>query len=185
MKSVRFSQVVAACGKPEVYLLLTKADPEFLKALAADRIMMIPGENSGSKAQHGEVGYDEKQRGQLLLFPKSLKKFAGLTIVGIKYDLLAEQGGGEKKTAPKASPKPTTPTKKSTRREPDESAASPRKKEKVPPAKVIAFPKKEVVEEDDDDPRIEDLRTYAREALKALEKGNSVAAYNLIKRIVD
>ena len=75
MKTARFSQVVAKSGKPEVYLLLTKDDHVFRKAVAGNQIMMIPGKGRSSKSDYGLVGYDEKQRGQLLLFPKSLKKF--------------------------------------------------------------------------------------------------------------
>ena len=100
MKSVRFSKVVEKCGKPEVYLLMSETDPEFHKALEAGKIMSLVGRSHGAGTEYGTVGYDKKRHGQLLLFPKSLKSFADAKIVGIKYDLFAEDHGMTKRKSP-------------------------------------------------------------------------------------
>src|ERR1700727_1194309 len=99
MKSVRFSKVVEKSGRPEVYLLMSETDPEFHKALEADKIMSLSNESHGSGTEYGTVGYDKKRHGQLLLFPKSLKSFAGAKIVGIKYELFDEDRDSAKEAS--------------------------------------------------------------------------------------
>ena len=182
MKTVRFSKVVEKAGKPEVYLLMTETDPDFQKALHADKIMSLSDDSHGAGTEYGTVGYDKKRKGQLLLFPKTLKSFEEMKVVGIKYELFAEEEAVEaptkKKAAAKESPKKARVHPKS------KPASRPAKKgEKAPAAKVIHFPKPEP-EDDDEDETVSELKGYARQALRALEKNNSVAAYNLLKRIV-
>jgi hypothetical protein len=41
MKTVRFSKVVEERGKPMVNLLMTETDPDFQKALHADKMMSL------------------------------------------------------------------------------------------------------------------------------------------------
>jgi hypothetical protein len=180
MNTVRFSKVVEKCGKPEVYLLMTETDPDFQKALHADKIMSLSDDSHGAGTEYGIVGYDKKRKGQLLLFPKTLKAFEEMKIVGIKYDLFAEEEADEpapKKKAAKESQKAKPHTAK-------KRASRPSKKPpKAPPAKVIHFPKPEPDAEEEDD-SVAAIKGYARQALRALEKNNSVAAYNLLKRIV-
>ena len=81
MKTTRFSEVVAQCGRPEVYLLFDPNDAEFRAALKGHRVMTVVEERSATA--YGAVGYDADRHGQLLLFPKSLKLFEGARIVGI------------------------------------------------------------------------------------------------------
>ena len=186
MASVRFSKVVQKCGKPEVYLLMSETDPEFHKALEADKIMSLSDESHGSGTEYGTVGYDKKRHGQLLLFPKSLKTFTDAKIVGIKYDLFAEDHGNDEE---KKSPSSGKKVKKTKIRKPEPSAkpaarkAAKKKKAEPKPAakKLIPFPAKR---EEDDDEDADDLKASVRQALRALEKGNSVAAYNILKRII-
>jgi hypothetical protein len=180
MKTVRFSKVVEKCGKPEVYLLMTETDSDFQKALHADKIMSLSDDSHGAGTEFGTVGYDKKRKGQLLLFPKTLKAFEEMKIVGIKYDLFVEEEADEpapKKKAAKESQKAKPHTAKKKASLPSE------KPPKAPPAKVIHFPKPEPDDEEEDE-SVTALKGYARQALRALEKNNSVAAYNLLKRIV-
>lgn len=95
MKTVRFSKVVEKCGKPEVYLLMTETDPDFQKALHADRIMSLSDDSHGAGTEYGTIGYDKKRKGQLLMFHKTVKAFKELKVVGIKYDLFAEDEPSE------------------------------------------------------------------------------------------
>ena len=184
MKTVRFSKVVEKCGKPEVYLLMTETDPDFQKALDADKVMSLSDDSHGAGTEFGAVGYDKKRKGQLLVFPKSLKSFAEAKIVGIKYDLFSEEESSE------PSLKKKTPAKNAVLRKvkaPAAKKATPhpaKKVQKAPAAKVIHFPKGEKADEDDDE-SVSELKDLARQAFRALEKGNSVAAYNILKRIID
>lgn len=89
MKTVRFTQVVEAAGRPEPYTLWMepKDDPVFQRALKAHRVLSVHQETVGTKADYGEVGFNGV-KGELLIFPKSLRRFAGRRVVGVKYDLL-------------------------------------------------------------------------------------------------
>ena len=188
MKTVRFGSVVETSGRPEVYLLLVdpKKDPEFQKALKADRVMTV--HHAPGKTDFGAVGYDPDSRGQLLLFPRSLKKFAGARIVGLDYDLLDEEHESAKKIAPKAKskpaarPKPESKTKSGPKLKPE-----PKEEEEKPaPAKVIPFTKPTPPEEEEEESEeVAELKAVIRRALKALELGKEVAAYNLLKKSVN
>ena|ERR1700683_4117730 len=182
MKTVRFSKVVEKCGKPEVYLLMTETDPDFQRCLHDVKIMSLSDDSHGAGTEYGIVGYDKKRKGQLLLFPKTLKAFEEMKVVGIKYDLFAEEETSEpspkKKTTAKEFPKKAKvrPSTKPVSRPPKKAA-------KKASSKVIHFPKPEVDDEEKNETAAE-LKGYARQAMRALEKNNSVAAYNLLKRIV-
>ena len=182
MKTVRFSKVVEKSGRPEVYLLMSETDPDFRKALDAGKIISLSREAHGAGTEYGIVGCDKKSHGQLLIFPRSLKAFAGSKVVGIKYDLLAEDSGGrdEKPSRKKELKKP----KERPSKRPMPAKPPPKKLQKAEPRparKLIPFPapktKQAVSKTDDSKPQI-------RQAMCALEKGNSVAAYNILKQIV-
>jgi hypothetical protein len=181
MKTVRFSKVVGKSGKPEVYLLMSETDPVFHKALEAEKILSLSKDAHGSGPEFGTVGYDQKRHGQLLLFPKSLKAFADTKVVGIKYELLEKSSSDSPASTHHSiggkAPKRKAPPKKA--REPIKA----KKAERVPkkaPKKVIPFPRKETEEDDEDS----EIKAIVRQAMHALEKGNSVAGYNLLKRII-
>ncbi len=183
MKTVRFSKVVEKSGRPEVYLLMSETDPDFRKALDAGRIMGLSGESYGAGTEYGTVGYDKTSHGQLLIFPKSLKAFVGTKVVGIKYDLLAEDSGRQnEKPSRKKEPKKSNqkPSKRPVPAEP-RSKKKQKKTEPKPARKLIPFPaeKKETVTA-----KTHDSNAQIRHAMRALEKGNSVAAYNILKQIV-
>ena len=187
MKSVRFSKVVEKSGKPEVYLLMSETDPDFHKALEAGKIMSLSDESHGSGTEYGTVGYDKKRHGQLLIFPKSLKSFSNARIVGIKYDLFADEGGHDEKET-SATPgkrgkgRKEKPVKPKPGKQPKKEKISKKKVNPKPVAKkLIPFPATSDEHEDDEE---DDLRAAVRQAMRALEKGNSVAAYNILKRIV-
>ncbi len=175
MKTVRFSQVVKKAGRPEVYLPLSKSDPTLKKAIAAHRVMTLLGEPHGSKNDYGEVGFREKAHGQFLIFPRSLKAFEGMRVVGIKYGLF--EGAEEVSVKPKKPAKTSvnkSKTKKTVENEEGEHDGV--------HDKIVAFPRHE--EADEEDGYVEELKGYAQKALDALEKGNQVAAYNLLKLLL-
>jgi hypothetical protein len=181
MKTVRFTSVVEASGRPEVYLLLTdpKKDGDFQKALKADRVMTLHHAPAAGKTDFGEVGYHADARGQVLVFPRSLKKFAGTRVIGIDYELLKEEHVAAKKAA-KARPE---------LRKKASAASKPKREREEPPPpapeKVIPFTKPEPVEEEEESEDVAEIKAAIRRALKALEAGKQVAAFNILKRVVE
>jgi hypothetical protein len=90
VRTVRFAQVVEECGEPEVYTLWQKpdADRHFQSHIKNNRIMTI--QKSGSGTEFGVVGFNERKGATYLVFPKSLKRFAGKRIVGINWALVGQ-----------------------------------------------------------------------------------------------
>ena len=90
VKTARFAQVVEKCGKPQVYTLWQKpsADRHFQSQLKNNRVMTILKSESGT--DFGIVGLKESKEARYLIFPKSLKSFAGMRIVGIDWSLVRE-----------------------------------------------------------------------------------------------
>jgi hypothetical protein len=141
--TVRFSQAVQIAGTPEPYTLwLDPAkDRTFQAALKDHRVMMVHQKGAGTTSDWGEVGYEKRHAGVLLVFPKSLKNLEGKRVVGIKYELLAagepeEPSGPAKVDKPAAKkPKDATPVEpeKVTEKE-EETPAEPAKAAEKPAA---------------------------------------------------
>ena len=91
MKTARFAKVVEKAGKPTAYSLWQSStkDANFQKALKAHRIMTVHHETVGTTKDYGTVGYTKDKQALLFLFPKSVKRFEGKRIIGIKYELVA------------------------------------------------------------------------------------------------
>jgi len=178
VKTARFSNVVEKFGEPEAYLLLMDPakDQTFQAAVKSQRVMTVLQEVVGTKTDHGEVGYKPGRSRQFLVFPKSLRGFAARTVVGIKYELLGSREVPNRERAP--APRPP--------KKPKPKAASKVRREKPePPAmrKVVAF--QPAPEDDEEDEEIAALKKQVRRAMAVLEEGKAVAAFNLLKRIVN
>ncbi len=87
VKTARFAEVVEKCGGPQSYTLWRQPadDPQLKKLLTQHRIMTI---RRGAGADFGEVGFHKAKSTIYLQFPKSLKRFEGQRIVGIKWELV-------------------------------------------------------------------------------------------------
>jgi hypothetical protein len=87
VKTARFAEVVEKCGQPRSYTLWRKPpdDPQLKKLLAQNRIMTI---RRGAGADFGEVGFHKAKSTIYLQFSKSLKRFEGDRIVGIKWEMV-------------------------------------------------------------------------------------------------
>lgn len=196
MKTVRFARVVEACGRPHVHALWTAPakDPEFARALAAHRVMTL--DHTAGKADAGTIGFAARaaKGGEFLIFPKSLRRFAGARVVGVKYELIAQPqlapgdirawmapaparrvrpppakhpDSSSRDAAPASHPAPAahdTPAPRPTRRAPSGPRASRLKPE------TTASPS--------------DLVAEVRAALAELERGKTVAAYRRLQRAV-
>ncbi len=89
-KTVRFTQVVEKCGKPEVYTLWQKpsADRHLQAQLKNNRVMTILKTDSGT--DFAIAGFKEQKGASYLIFPKSLKRFADQRVVGIDWSLIIQ-----------------------------------------------------------------------------------------------
>ncbi|MEO8353399.1 MAG: hypothetical protein ABI680_16845 [Chthoniobacteraceae bacterium] len=118
MKTARFATVVAKCGSPEIYLALMapEKDRALQTAVKAQRVMTVSQESVGTKADRGEVGFEAGRARQFLIFPKSLRAFAGRTVVGVKYDLIGSREPPKSERAapprPHKKPKPKRPVRR-------------------------------------------------------------------------
>jgi hypothetical protein len=178
MKTARFAAVVEIAGKPDTHLLLVS--PEKDKALQAaikkHRVMTVHQALVGNKADYATVGFVPGGARQFLIFPKSISKFSGMHIVGIKYELLEAPPS-------KGRAKPAKAAQKAAHRR-----QLPKKPERDEPPheKVIHFTKPELNEEPrEENESVQDIKDQVRHAMELLERGRQVAAFNLLKRIVD
>jgi hypothetical protein len=87
-KTKRFTDVVDAAGKPEVYTLWQKPaqDRHLQSEIKNNRVMTILRAEAGT--EFGMVGFKETKAASYLIFPKSLKRFENRRIVGINWDLV-------------------------------------------------------------------------------------------------
>lgn len=165
MKTVRFTELVKASGQPEAYTLWTapKKDRAFQALLKAHRVLSVHQETVGTKADYGEVGYHEDRKAQILVFPKSIKRFAGKKVVGVKYDLL-KQPPPEKKNPQK----PTAKVAKA--KQPKEEAQAEVEVVKETPAAELDRSA---------------LVAGIRKAMRLLDDGKTVAAYRTLEQMVE
>ncbi|MGA8656310.1 MAG: hypothetical protein WB586_09185 [Chthoniobacterales bacterium] len=54
----------------------------------ANRVMTVHQDPVDKRTDFGVVGFQKGIPGQILIFPRSLERFAGKRVVGVKYDLL-------------------------------------------------------------------------------------------------
>jgi len=188
MKTVRFAALVESGGRPDTHLLFVKPEEDrgLQKAIKAKKVITIFQSSVGSKADHGEVGFHPGPSRQYLVFPRSVGAFDGRKVVGIKYDLL------ESAPIPKGqqAEKPVPPPKKKHIRKSATTKPEPEPDEEddpIPPEKVVKFPEPtpKEDEEDDENEAIEEIKSQVRKAMAELEKGKQVAAFNLLKRILE
>jgi len=157
-------------------------DRKLQAAVKANRVMTVMQAHEGTHTDHGIVGFESGRNRQFLIFPKSLRTFAGRTVVGIKYDLLDSHEIPKKDRAPRPRPplpKQTAPQTKAPRKAlnpPKRTAPAPHVSEKLVPFKVHP--------EESDSEEVSALKKDIRRAMALLEEGKAVAAFNLLKRAV-
>jgi hypothetical protein len=196
-------------------LLIDPAKDKGLQAaIKSNRVMTVHQQSGGTKTDYGTIGFEQGASRQFLLFPKTLKPFADKRVIGIKYDLLESVPVLEKEGQPKPvadqSRKPPAKTLSQTGdKAPNQisdkalkvipksevgkktetakiDASSTEGKKKAPSEKLVEFPKPGAsAEVSDHREELEELKRQVREAMDLLEQGKQVAAFNLLKRIVD
>ena len=176
IKSARFTAIVEAAGRPDVHILLTapENDKVLQSAIKQNRVMTIEQGRSRGKADRGCLGFSPGQSRQFLIFPRSLARFVGSSVVAINYELL-KQGDAQA---------PLRSVLKATAIQKKEKAADNRKTQPTSPTKIIPFassappPPPEPVEP------AQDLQSELQNAIDLLAKGRRSAVLNLLKRIV-
>jgi hypothetical protein len=179
MKTARFSAVVEAAGRPKTHLVLVppEQDKALQAAIKSDRVMTLHQKPTGNKADYGTVGFELGVGCQYLIFPKNLTKFQGMRIIAVTWELL-EEGVSKKEAKP---PKPRQSAGPGRRRFKEDSISP-----KPPLEKVVHFAKPEPAREPDNESEaIRQIKDQVRRAMDILEQGKPVAAFNLLKRIVD
>lgn len=178
MKTVRFQKVVESSGKPEPHLVLVAPakDSELQRAIKSGRLMTVFQASVGQKTDHGEIGFHAGPSRQFLIFPKAVARFEGRRVVGIKYDLLdvPRASRREKPVAEKKRPKAAS-RRRTTANVPEKHA--------VGTSKIVEFPHPSSSPEDDDETR--EIKKQVRKAMDALKRGKQVAAFDLLRKIVD
>ena len=161
-------------------------DPILKKAINAKKVMTVHQGLTTGKADYGTVGFQKGVATQILIFPKSLERFADVRVTGVKYDLLDLASVPKGQEAPKIVPakrvakgkRPEIKIRATPERSPVEENTA---------ATVVKFPNP--AEDDANAPTAafegEEIIKQVRLAMDALEEGKQVAAFNLLKRIVD
>lgn len=88
VKTARFAVVVEKSGQPEAYTLWQKptADRHFQSLLKNNRVITVQQSKSGT--EFGCVGFQARKGARYLAFPKSVKRFENMRIIGINWDLV-------------------------------------------------------------------------------------------------
>lgn len=198
-KTARFTEVVAKAGRPGVHLTFHAAadDPELQAAIKAQRVMSLTRFNLGPKKDYGQVGYDEKSASQILIFPKSLRSFEGRRIVGINYDLLAEEQPGMARNPPSEQPaqvkghktRPARPRSAESGRKP---SGPPARRKPLPPRPATSRPaakeapkKKPTLPRKLAKPPRMTLRQKLEQVLQKWETGSEAEARGLLREVTD
>lgn len=188
MTTVRFSKLVADAGTPKAHTLwgAPDQDHEFQLARKAHRVLTVQQHNTGTKADIGIVGYHEKPESVLLIFPKSLRKFEGCDVVGIKYDLLKEEQPSDAAVSRQKVAKKSAPKRRSKAKAPTQKFAALRLF--TPPengeGKNDESTRPETTTAENDQGALNELTGEVRKALKKLENGNAVAAYKILEKAI-
>ena len=188
MKTIRFTLVVKQCGAPEIHLawIDPKRDRSLKRALVENRVMTLHQELHGGKKDFGTVGYLKDRHAQILLFPKSLRRFTGRKIVAIDYALFAKSEGRaeissvRERPAVSAPPVPEErPPEKEVKRADSLSSGKntrPATEKQKKSGKVRRF--------EPPAPSLGRVLGEVRRAMAELAAGKSVPAYERLKRLV-
>src|SRR5262245_30594379 len=174
IKTARFSAIVDAAGHPDVHVLLSapENDNVLQSAIKQNRVMTVEQGRSRGKVDRGSIGFSPGQSRQFLIFPKSLARFAGSSVVAIKYDLLKQ---GEARVPPRSFWKAPA-TKKE---QPDN-----RKIQPSSPAKIIPFTSPAPPPPQEPVKPAGDLQSELQKAIDFLTKGRHGAALDVLRDIL-
>ena len=176
IKTARFTAIVEAAGRPDVHVLLTASenDKVLQRAIKQNRVMTIEQGRSRGKADRGCVGFSPGQSRQFLIFPKSLARFAGSSVVAINYELLKQ---GDARAPSRSFLKSTEIRKK-------EKPADNRRTQPSSPTKIIPFTPPAAPPAPEPVKPAQDFQSELQNAIDFLTQGRRGDALNLLQRIV-
>ena len=179
MQTVRFTQVVARSGQPEPHTLWValEQDRELQSALKQHRVMTVHQETTGHENDYGEVGYTGDLRSTLLIFPKSLKTFEGRRVIGVKYDALKPTPAAKPASPPAPKPRVETPKQKPPAPKPSPLRVFRPEEHEEPAAVKRKTPSVSL-------PDATRLAAAIRQAMKQLQSGKAVAAYQTLEKSI-
>lgn len=193
-KTVRFTQVVERSGQPHVHTLwmAPEKDAELQRAVAAHRVLTIGRGAAGGNTDVGVVGFDRARQGdaQFLIFPKSLQRFDGAKVVGVKFDLVEQPAATTARSPTQFGARRKSPAMKGS------AHGASRAHEPAKPARAAPPAKHPPIERPKAAPAHEDKARHAtppgdgalvrevRAALKELERGKSVAAFQRLQKAI-
>jgi hypothetical protein len=189
MKTVRFTQVVKRCGAPEIYLAWVdpKKDKLLKRALVENRVMTLHQELHGGKKDFGTVGYMKDRHAQILLFPKSLRRFTDRRIIAIDYSLFVKDGTTNAPSSPKD--KDRLQAENQSSKNVSDGRAGTRSTTRVPMAKRATSKKtpttKRIRANAAPPAAVSDILTEVKRAVDELAAGKSVPAYERLRRLID
>lgn len=183
MKTARFSDVVARCGRPDPYTAWAdpKADPAFQRAVKAMRILTVHQPNVGTSRDHGTIGFEPVPHALFLVFPKPLTPFRGRRVVGLDYEKITAPSPAPKSRVAKPARKKAPPLKPPGARRPDGAPARAAARRTRPADKMVPFvppspPEQEVrTPTKGADPAT--LTRVIRAAMREIKAGRVAAAY--------
>jgi hypothetical protein len=193
MKTTRFTELVGIAGRPQVHplWLAPDKDPALKRAVRDCRVMTIHQNLHGTKKDYGTVGLHLEGSTQVLVFPKSLRRFGDRHIVGIDYKLIVHPEPKD----PAPPPKPKADKRATAARKPLlESAAEPtnrpgrtaqRKETRGAGASAGAERQPHPKAEAAAPLTREELLAEIRRAVRELKAGKAVAAYERLAAISD
>ena len=150
MKTARFTTIVQSAGAPTVHhlWLAPGQDKALQKALKEQRVLTVHQDVRGTRKDFGTVGLVQEPEAQFLVFPKSLRRFAGQRVVGIDYQLLAQEAAPVESSPPPPRPAhrprvaPTKPAEPASGRKSKSARVGTASSARPPAAPIIPFEEK-------------------------------------------
>lgn len=188
MKTAKFSEVVKKCGEPAIYLAWVDPtrDKTLKRALSERRVMTLHQELHGGKKDFGSVGFLKDRHAQLLVFPKSLRRFADRKVIAIDYSLIAKNQLSAGVASLEKMEKETLAAREKSREQP-QSAGKPkseRPKTKVAPPSKAQPARRNPMKTSPGSDSVKKILSEVERAVTDLSAGKSVPAYNRLTRLL-
>ena len=190
MKTAKFSEVVKKCGEPAIYLAWVDParDKTLKRALSEHRVMTLHQELHGGKKDFGSVGFLKDRHAQLLVFPKSLRRFAERKVIAIDYSLIAKDQLSAGVDSLEKLEKETRAVRVKSRMEhrpARKSKSAPSKSKVAPRSKVQPARRNPPMKTLPDRDSVKKILSEVERAVADLSAGKSVPAYKRLTRLLE
>lgn len=187
MKTAKFSEIVKRCGEPSIYLtwLDPARDKTLKRAVAEHRLMTLHQELHGGKKDYGTVGFLKDRRAQLLVFPKSLRRFTDRKVIAVDYSLIAKDPPDTGVTSSAVAKKERRPVRAQPAIPPRHTSA-----EKIERPETKVIPRQKSLKPETNStkkiapPSPEKILAEVKRAVTELAAGKSVPAYERLRDLL-